>query len=185
MIRFVAIAQQVVSEEPDDVLAATGLGSCVALVLVGEASRVVVAGLAHVLLPDSGVAQSRPGRDPLKFADTAVPRLLDSMTAVGARRRTLRAALVGGSRMFDFGPTSGRDIGERNAVSVRRILHEARIELVAEDVGGACGRTVRVEVGSGRVTVQRARGGAMELLPARSAWTTRRNQQHGASADRR
>lgn len=183
MTLLVPIAQQAVSAAEDDVIVVTGLGSCVALVLVADTTtRSRVAGVAHVLLPDSRGAVRALGRDPMKFADTAVPELIGAVTESGARRRSLQAVLVGGSRMFDFGPSSGRDIGERNVAALRHALRGAGVQVAAEDVGGACGRTVRVAVGAGMVTVRRSRGTEELLLCAE---TDGRRQEHGASADRR
>src|SRR5699024_2849815 len=62
-------------------LVALGLGSCIGLVLVDR--RKGVAGLAHVVLPS---ADGHHDLNPLKFADNAVPELIDRVVGLGARK---------------------------------------------------------------------------------------------------
>lgn len=148
------------SRKRDDVLISIGLGSCIGLALV-DAER-GVAGLAHILLPNS---TSSGDRSRGKFADTAVPALVELVTSLGAPRSALRAVMVGGAQMFDLGKkgVSTLDIGARNEHATRAALERARIPLRAEAIGGGKGRTIRVHVGDGRVTVKEA-GGAETAL---------------------
>jgi chemotaxis protein CheD len=119
-----------------------------------------VAALAHVMLPES--TQPDPPQ-PHKFADLAVPALIDLALAQGAVRTRLEAALVGGAAMFQFGG-SGQDIGQRNATAVTRLLGAARIPVRATATGGNKGRTVRVTVGTDITITSREAGGAEEFL---------------------
>lgn len=161
----VQIGELAISRDGDGELVAVGLGSCVALLLLGATDeRRRICGLAHVLLPDGARTD---GAGPAKYADRAVPALVDAMLRQGARRPTLRAAIIGGASMFAFSSSAGRDIGERNAVALEGALHAARIPLLARDVGGGSGRSVRVEPGGGRVLVRLARGVERELARAR------------------
>jgi chemotaxis protein CheD len=102
-----------------------------------------------------------------KFADTAVPALLDAVVAAGARRLRVEAVLVGGASMFSFGGT-GLDVGERNESAVRERLAGLRIPVAAADTGGGKGRTIRVTVGGGRVTAKAAGDSERPLYPALS-----------------
>lgn len=164
-MNVVQIAELAVACDPDGELVAVGLGSCVALVLLGATDeRRRTCGLAHVLLP---VGSRGEGAGPAKYADRAVPALMDAMLLAGTRRHTLRAALIGGASMFGFTSASGQDIGERNVVALEHALHSARVPLTALDVGGGSGRSVRVEPGPGRVLVRHARGAERELARAR------------------
>src|SRR4051794_22435009 len=108
------------SRNRDDVLVSIGLGSCIGLAVVdGERG---VAGLAHILLPDS--TDARPSRSVGKFADTAVPALLDLVTRLGTPRSALEAVLVGGAQMFTLGQdgSSTLEIGTRNERATRAAL---------------------------------------------------------------
>jgi chemotaxis protein CheD len=136
-----------------------GLGSCIGLVLIDR--RVRVAGLAHIVLPASG---GNPAVNPLKFADRAVPELIDRVVALGARRALLEAVLVGGASMF---AAIGRsmEIGARNEDAVRDALSAHHIRVSVAATGGARGRTVRVDPRTGIVTVREAGGADVQLHP--------------------
>jgi chemotaxis protein CheD len=148
-----------------DVLVSLGLGSCIGLALLDR--RTGVAGLAHVVLPDSGGAAAD---NKLKFADQAVPELVDRVVAAGGRRPRLEAALVGGASMFAT-TRAALEVGERNEAAVREQLKALRIQIVAAETGGNRGRTIRVDVESGRVTSKEAGGTETELFAGASART--------------
>jgi chemotaxis protein CheD len=141
-----------------DVLVSLGLGSCVGVALLDR--RAAVAGLAHVVLPTAEGRAETPG----KYADTAVPALLDAVVGLGARRTRLEAVLVGGASMFSFGG-AGLDIGQRNDAAVREELARLRIPVAAAETGGSRGRTVRVDVRTGVVTAKAAGDAIVELYP--------------------
>jgi chemotaxis protein CheD len=62
--------------------------------------------------------------------------------------------LVGGAQMFSFGGSSGLDIGRRNEDATREALAHAGVPVQATATGGSKGRTVRVHVETGLVTVK-------------------------------
>jgi len=156
MVRMGELAASAVA---GDVLVSLGLGSCIGLALVDR--RVGVAGLAHIVLPSSG------GNAPagsFKFADCAVPELIDRVVVAGARRPMLEAALVGGASMFAVS-TASLEVGVRNEAAVRDLLAELKIPIIAAETGGDRGRTIRVHVGSQQVTVREAGGKETVLIP--------------------
>ena len=155
MVRMGELAASAVA---GDVLVSLGLGSCIGLALLDR--RLGVAGLAHVVLPESG--GSRPARS-FKFADFAVPELVERVVALGGRRQMLEAALVGGASMFAVS-RSTLEVGQRNEAAVREQLAAHRIHVIAAETGGDRGRTIRVHVGSNRVTVREAGGVEAELI---------------------
>ncbi|MCW2977705.1 MAG: CheD, stimulates methylation of protein [Actinomycetia bacterium] len=138
-----------VSGTSGHLLASIGLGSCIGLALL-DGTRPLV-GLAHIMLPNSNGDADAPAG---KFADRAVPTLLEEMVAMGAIRSRLHAVLVGGAQMFSFGGTSGLDIGRRNEEATREALALAGVPVRAAATGGNKGRTVRVHVETGLVTVK-------------------------------
>lgn len=146
----------------EEELVSIGLGSCVGVALVDPEQG--VAGLAHVMLPEANAAYSAPA----KFADRAVPALVERAEQLGARRERLAAVLVGGAQMFGRdGATSGLDLGARNEAAVRAALAQERIPVAAAATGGGRGRTVRVQPGSApRVSVKEAGGDEVELWSA-------------------
>jgi chemotaxis protein CheD len=145
----VRMGELAISTTTGDVLVCVGLGSCIGLALVARHGR--ACGLAHVMLPESaGRGEEKVG----KFADLAVPALIEGMTRVGAAARSLEAVLVGGAQMF--AGSSGMEIGARNEAAVRAGLAAAGIPIHSAATSGNTGRTMRVEVGAGAVTVREA-----------------------------
>lgn len=154
---MVRMGEMAVSREPGDTLVSLGLGSCIGLALVDARSG--IAGLAHVVLPESVGRDERLGR----FADHAVPALVEQLERLGAVRPRLKAILVGGASMFALGD-KGLDVGPRNEAAVREQLKALRISVVAAETGGSRGRTIRVDVETGRVTSREAGGVEAELF---------------------
>jgi chemotaxis protein CheD len=141
-------------------LITVGLGSCVAIALHDPQAH--VGGLAHVLLPSTGMSQDRSNR--AKFPSTAVPLLCDRMQALGARTGRLRAKIVGGASMFtSLLSASGLQIGERNVVATRAALEHAGIPIIAQEVGGDYGRSVYFHVDDGRLVVKSLKAGHVVL----------------------
>lgn len=133
-----------------------GLGSCVAIILHDPGSR--IGGMAHVMLPSVSLNR-RPDR-PGRVAHTAVPALLEAMSGAGANPRRLTARLVGGASLFTNLATPGSvQMGERNVVAAREVLHRHGIPLVRELVGGDYGRSVWFTVDDGKVLVRTAARG--------------------------
>jgi len=143
-----------VSKRTGEELVARGLGSCIGLALIDRLSG--VAGMAHIVLPESGGSSKEPG----KFADTAVPAMLAQMQKAGAVTRRLDAVLAGGARMFELGEM---DIGARNAAAVKDGLTRAGLKIRAAETGGNRGRTLRLTVGDFEVTVKEAGGEPVTL----------------------
>jgi chemotaxis protein CheD len=153
----VRMGEIAVSSNPGDVLMSIGLGSCIGLALVDQ--RRGIAGLAHVMLPEA-IAGGGPSG---KFADLAVPELIKQVTALGTAKTSLKAVLVGGAQMFALGGSGAMDIGVRNDAAVREALAKERIPVVAAEVGGSKGRTIRVIPG-GSVLSKEAGGAEKELM---------------------
>ncbi len=143
------------------VIITVGLGSCVGIGLYDESSR--VGGLAHILLSESLQFQNRSGMlNKAKFADTAIPILIGEMEKIGGKRTRLQAKIAGGSQLFSSNK-SGISVGEKNIDAVRRALEQLNIPIVGEDLGGSHGRTMRLYVDSGRVTISTVGKGVIVL----------------------
>ncbi len=147
-----------VSRSEDEELYALGLGSCIGLAVLDRRAR--VAGLAHIVLPESPEAREEGG-EPARYADRAVPELVFRMRLKGAAPRRMEAVLVGGARMF---AGAELDIGARNAEAVREALQAVQVRVHAEATGGTLGRTVRVCANKGTVTMKEVGGAPITLL---------------------
>ncbi|GIN37506.1 chemotaxis protein CheD [Heyndrickxia oleronia] len=122
----------------------TGLGSCVGVILYDESQR--LAGLAHVMLPDSSIAKDPTTINKAKFADTAIKELLSKLVMEGSRAHKLKAKIAGGAEMFSFSSQNEMmRIGPRNVEAVKLALLKENIRIVAEDTGGNSGRTIEFD----------------------------------------
>ncbi len=138
-------------------MASIGLGSCIGLTLYNPEQK--VGAMVHIMLPESSGRTDRPG----KYADTAIPLLLDELNTNGVRRKGIVAKMAGGATMFEAFSAS-MNIGQRNIEKVKTILSEQNIRLIAEDTGGKMGRSVYFSPSDGgRVTVRLANGASKEI----------------------
>lgn len=147
MMVVVGVSDCRVSNNPDDVLVTYALGSCVAVAIHDPVSH--VGGLLHFMLPESSIDRAKAEKAPFMFADTAIPRLFRSAYDRGAEKRRLVVRLVGGAQVVNDNGVF--DIGKRNYLAARRILWKAGVFVQGEEVGGTSPRTIRLEVGSGKV----------------------------------
>jgi chemotaxis protein CheD len=145
----------------DTLITTLGLGSCVAITIHDPST--LVGGLAHVLLPAQ--AATRAVANPAKFAESAVPMLLEEMAALGAGPPSrLVAKLAGGASMFAaLLQSGGLNVGERNVVAARAALERAGVRVAAEDTGGDHGRSIYFHVSDGRVEVRSLKRGTNVL----------------------
>ena len=139
-----------VSRSPGQVLTTYALGSCVGLVI--HDARAAVGGLLHFMLPDSGIDPAKAKARPFMFADTGIPLFLNQLFTQGADKRHLKVHVIGGARMMD--QEGVFEIGKRNYLAARKILWRSGLLLASEVVGGMSSRTVRLDVGSGRIQLQ-------------------------------
>jgi len=142
-------------------LVTIGLGSCVGVSLYDGIAK--VGGLAHVLLSDSTqFSNQKKEQNPAKFADTALPLLVKKMEQQGGQKSRLKAKIAGGSKLF--GKNSNIiGVGEKNIQMTRQTLEQMGIPVLAEDVGGDYGRTMKVDVYTGDVTISTVGRGEKKL----------------------
>lgn len=134
----VGMADANVCKSPD-AITTLGLGSCVGIVLYDPVRK--IAGLAHIMLPDSTKIINNSNK--YKFADTGIDILIENMTDLGASKRDLVAKIAGGAQMFSF--SNNLDmmrIGDRNVIATKEKLEKLGIRLLAEDTGANYGRTI-------------------------------------------
>ncbi|GMA99737.1 chemotaxis protein CheD [Pelosinus sp. IPA-1] len=155
----VGMADYKVGRNPSSLIS-YGLGSCVGIALYDPVSK--IGGLAHIMLPDS--TQARSAENPAKFANTALPLMLDEMIKLGAVKSRITAKIAGGAQMFTFAnATDVMRVGERNSEAVRMLLKKMDIKLVADDTGGNYGRTVELQLDTGIYRVRTIAKGEKEL----------------------
>ena len=142
----VGVAQIKLGSSPE--VLRTILGSCVGICVFDRQKK--TGGLAHILLPESTGPEQ-----PEKYANTAIPMLVDLLFKQGCRREFMSAKIAGGASMFKFsaGNVLGQ-IGERNIEAVRKALAAKNIPLLQEDVGGNTGRVIDFFIDDGHVKVK-------------------------------
>lgn len=148
----VGIADLNVVREPGKIRT-IGLGSCVGVVIYDERRK--VAGLAHILLPDSKLAKQESFNN-YKYADTAVPLLVEKLLDMDAKKYALKAKLAGGAEMFKF--ISNSDllrVGPRNINAVLEQLKALNIPVIAKDVGGSVGRTIEFDPATSKLLIKK------------------------------
>ena len=143
----VGIADCKISNLSDQTLVTYALGSCVAVAIHDPVAG--VGGLLHYMLPESGIDPAKALENPYLFADTGIPLLFRRSYEAGAEKQRLIVSVAGGAQVMDDAGVF--NIGKRNCLALRRILWKAGVLIRSQAVGGSGSRTVRLEVGSGRV----------------------------------
>lgn len=155
-VLVVGISDLKVSSNPDDVIITYSLGSCIGMTIYDPATR--VGGMIHYMLPLSKISPDKAMIKPAMFADTGVPELLKAVFEIGASKSRLVVKVAGGSQLMDQHKIF--NIGERNFLVLRKILWKNNILIKSADVGGVISRTLRFELGSGKVTIKSSKGEA-------------------------
>ncbi len=133
------------------VLTTLGLGSCVGIAVYDHINK--IAGLAHIMLPDS--TQIKNNSNVAKFADSATRKLIVDMCLIGAKKEFLKAKIAGGAQMFAFDSTNeNMRIGDRNVEAATRILRAYGIPITATHTGSNYGRTIELYSDDGRLVVK-------------------------------
>lgn len=125
----------------------TILGSCVAVCLFDPVAR--VGGLNHFLLPRAPL-----GAPSARFGDIAVPRLIESVCALGALPSRLEAKIIGGACVLDAYRGGPSHIGRSNVRAALEALIETRIVVVTMEVGGDRARRVVFRPGTGDLLIR-------------------------------
>lgn len=148
---LVGVSDAQLSRDSEVSLVTYALASCIGISIYD--SMAGVGGLLHYMLPDSRIDPVRARQYPWMFADTAIPMFFQQAYRLGAEKSRLRVVAVGGAQVLHV--ESLLDIGRKNELAMRRILGGAGVLLDAEDIGGSDVRTVRLEIGTGRLMVRR------------------------------
>jgi chemotaxis protein CheD len=105
-----------------------------------------------------------------RYVDSGICGLLDDLLRAGAVTNRLAIWVTGGANMLltsDF--SRAFDIGNRNIDIAKRVFEDLHLPTPAVEVGGNQGRTVRLYVGTGRMTVRVIGGQEKELTPGGDA----------------
>lgn len=127
----------------------TNLGSCIAVCLYSSSLR--CGGMLHLMLPSAPT--NREIVKKAKYADTGIPELLHQLKSLsGASKHTDFVAKIFGGACVLVNVKS--NIGQDNASSVKEILEDLGIKIVAEEIGGNKGYKVDFDIQTGLVKSQ-------------------------------
>lgn len=147
-ITHVGVSEWRTAKHPDALR--TTLGSCVGIVLYSKKDR--AGGMCHALLdepPPGKIAQKG------KYARTAIEELLRELQRQGIDKTNLTARVFGGASMFDSERSKFfHNIGDSNVATTRSVLQKENIQILEEDVGGNCGRTITFFLDDGRILLR-------------------------------
>ncbi len=152
----VPIGEIKITNLPSVSMVINNLSSGIAVVMYDKLQ--CIGGMAHVLLPDSSLAGATDEMTPGRFADLAIPELVQQYLDKGAQKQDTLVRIVGGAQLFNFGGggTNSLNIGTRNAIAIRTIISKHGLSIKKADVGGNKGRKIRFHVGSGILTITQA-----------------------------
>lgn len=144
---YLGVGDYDATNRPDEELKTMALGSCVGVIVLEPKSRTI--GMAHIALSDSKINPAMAAKQPGRFADTAIPALLNLVATYSKTKTGYIIKLAGGAQVAHMRDTF--NIGKRNILAIRQILWKMRLAPVAEDLGGQISRTVSIEVNTGKV----------------------------------
>ena len=120
------------------------VGSCVAVCLWDKHAK--CGGMNHFIKP---LAQDKEEATPV-FGNAGIAALVKMMEDAGCNRTNVVAHILGGgSPDGETAPT----LGDRNVAAAREMLKRKEISILAEDIGGAVGRKIAFDTGTGELAV--------------------------------
>lgn len=148
-----------VSKQRTTVFTAENIGTGVVVTVYDILNK--VAGMAHVVLPESTlVIQGEDSTMPAKFADLAVPALMEAYFEEGGQLNNTRVRMVGGAQLFNFGGGSGNllNMGARNGTAIQTAMSRMGLAMDKTDLGGNKARNARLVIATGQLLIQQIGG---------------------------
>ena len=127
------------------VLTIENIGAGVGVILFSPERR-IAAGV-HIMAPSS---RATSGKNPVMYADTAIPFILGELKKKGAGP-PLSVAIAGGAGMM--GSRNGTDIGDKVVEAVQLALGTAGLTAKINKTGGSLVRNMVLDVDAGKIKV--------------------------------
>jgi chemotaxis receptor (MCP) glutamine deamidase CheD len=121
------------------------IGSGVGVILYSPANRVGAA--LHILAPRSG---NMAPKNPVMYADTAIPYALQLLEAEGVNP-PLSVAIAGGGVML--GREAATGLGQKVVDAVKEALADARLSLKRESTGGSEVRSMVLDIEGAKIKI--------------------------------
>ena len=133
-----------------NMLIVTVLGSCVSACI--RDTKTGVGGMNHFMLPES-TDRDNPVSESMRYGSYAMEVLINQLFKNGARRENMEAKIFGGGNVLRSFTTT--NVGERNAIFVRKFLKDENIRVNGEDLNDIYPRKVYFFPSTGKVLVKK------------------------------
>ena len=125
---------------------ATVLGSCVAVCISDPITK--VAGMSVFAFP-----KAKGDLNSTYFASSSIPKLLEMMYNLGARKQCMQAHVLGGAYSKKY---LSKDFGKKNVEIALKYLKKNKISVVNNDTGGTFGRKIVFDTNCGEIIVYKS-----------------------------
>ena len=135
-------AGELCTAREEGLLCSTPLGSCIALIAYDPVAK--AGGMAHIMLPGKS-----PKNGVLnKYAENAIPALLDAMFLHGANKKNIRIGIIGGANVLQKKDDS---LVESIINSVIKTIEDLKIPIIASSLGGHERRSASLNISRGEL----------------------------------
>ncbi len=157
-IEIVKIGEIRISDNPSITIATYSLGSCIGITAYDP--QLHLGGIVNYLLPAPATTE-KATLHPLVFGSLAIPQFLKALFERNACKERLIVKIAGGSNMMRS--RGLMRVGERNMEIARNIFREHDIKIAAESGPSFHARTLRLEIRTGRVSMDNPLESEVEL----------------------
>ena len=106
----VGISDYKIARAPKQIMT-VGLGSCIGTIIYDERNK--IGGLSHIMLPDSSQFVGHSQIKIAKFADLALPAMVEELSKqTSTPMFRFKAKIVGGASMFSFSEDAALSVGQ-------------------------------------------------------------------------
>ena len=126
----------------ETILNSGAIGSCV--VITAFDSEKKTGAMAHIMLPEWSPSKNRLNAS--RYAANAIEELLSQFKSLDDNTENLEICLIGGANVLK---RENDQIGKDNLNSVKKLLREKQIKIMAKAIGGFERRTVLFDIMNG------------------------------------
>ncbi|OGF45280.1 MAG: hypothetical protein A2231_11150 [Candidatus Firestonebacteria bacterium RIFOXYA2_FULL_40_8] len=120
------------------ILVSSAIGSCVAVVAIDVKKK--VGGMAHIMLPGKAPAEKS---FKTRYAFNALAGLFSKMRKLGAVKNNIKVFIAGGANVLRL---KNCNVGRDNIKSIKGILKDREINILAKNTGGIERRRVKLDI---------------------------------------
>jgi chemotaxis protein CheD len=138
------------SANPDEIIEAPSLGSCIGLSIFDP--QIKAGGVLISILPDSTEIRTVSADDhPCMFADSAVVLFFQTAIEQGIRPERSKIVLIGGGQMF--GQEGDFNLGTRNVQAAVDAIAKLGLKPTHQSTGGVINRSMKLHIKTGKISI--------------------------------